>query len=120
MSKKTLVIGASLKDERYSNLVLRLLKFYNHEVLAYGFKQGEVEEVMIQTELPEDKDINTVTMYINPERQKAYYQYLISLKPDRVIFNPGTENPDFYPLLEQANIPYEESCSLVLLTTNQY
>ena len=66
------------------------------------------------------KNIHTVTLYLNPKHQKAYYDYLIELKPQRVIFNPGTENPIFYKRLKEAGISYEIDCTLVLLSTNQY
>jgi hypothetical protein len=59
-------------------------------------------------------------LYLNPKRQQAYYEYIIDLKPARIIFNPGTENPEFYKRLEAASIDYEAACTLVLLSTNQY
>lgn len=120
MSKKTLVIGASLKPQRYSNIAINRLKTYNHEVKAYGLKKGEVGGVVIDTELIPYENIDTVTLYLNPKRQTDYYDYIISLKPNRVIFNPGTENPEFYILLEARNINYEVACTLVLLGTGQY
>ena len=120
MSKKTLVVGASLKPQRYSNLAIHRLTQYMHEVVAYGLRKGEVAGVSILTEFPEDKDIDTVTLYLNPLRQQEYYQKIIDLKPKRIIFNPGTENPTFYDMLDKANINYEVACTLVLLSTNQY
>jgi hypothetical protein len=120
MKKKTLVIGASLKPERYSNIAIKRLKKYNHEVNAYGLREGEVNGVAIDTELIKYDDIDTITLYLNPKRQEEYYNYIIDLKPNRVIFNPGTENPDFYALLEENDIEYEAACTLVLLGTNQY
>mgnify|MGYP001142330492 CR=1 FL=1 len=120
MKKKTLVIGASLKPERYSNIAINRLKNYNHEVKAYGLRDGEVNGVKIDTELIEYNDIDTVTLYLNPKRQEEYYNYIIDLKPNRVIFNPGTENLEFYKLLEGNGIEYEVACTLVLLGTNQY
>lgn len=74
----------------------------------------------ISTELVPFKDIHTVTLYLNPKRQETYYNYVVSLKPKRVIFNPGTENPEFYNILKENNIPFEAACTLVLLSTNQY
>ncbi|NRD22887.1 CoA-binding protein [Winogradskyella litoriviva] len=120
MDKKTLVIGASLKTERYSNIAINRLRNYNHTVVAFGLKPGKVDDVTIDTELINYDAINTVTLYLNPQRQEEYYNYIISLKPKRVIFNPGTENPEFYKLLEQNNIEFEAACTLVLLATNQY
>ena len=120
MKKKTLVLGASLKPHRYSNYAINRLVNLDHEVVAIGLKKGKVAEVNIDTELLPYKGINTVTIYLNSKRQKAFYNYLVSLKPKRVIFNPGTENPELYSILKENNIAFEESCTLVLLSTNQY
>ena len=120
MNKNTLVIGASLKPERYSNIAIKRLRSYKHKVYAFGLKSGTVEDVVIDTELMPYKDIDTVTLYLNPQRQESYYNYIIGLNPKRVIFNPGTENPEFYNLLKQNNIEFEVACTLVLLATNQY
>ncbi|MFD2916350.1 CoA-binding protein [Psychroserpens luteus] len=120
MSKKTLVIGASLKPERYSNIAINRLNRYNHEVVAFGLREGQVAGVNIDTNLMPYKNIDTVTLYLNPQRQKEYYDYIIGLHPKRIIFNPGTENPEFQNILKQENIYFEEACTLVLLSTNQY
>jgi len=120
MNKKTLVFGASVKETRYSNLVIQKLLKNNQEVVAYGLKSGNVSGVTIDVELKLYRAIETITLYMNPVRQKEYYNYLISLRPNRVLFNPGTENPEFYGLLKENNIAYEEVCTLVLLSTNQY
>ncbi len=120
MSKKTLVLGASLKPNRYSNYVIHKLVENDNEVSAFGLKTGEVAGVEIETVLNHTQDIDTVTLYLNPQRQKSYYNYVINLKPRRVIFNPGTENPEFYKLLSEAQIEVEVACTLVLLSTNQY
>lgn len=118
--KKTLVIGASLNLSRYSNLAIHKLIAHGHEVVALGKKTGNIESVEINTEKVSYKDLDTVTLYLNPTNQIEFYDYIISLKPKRVIFNPGTENPEFYQILRKNNIPFEEACSLVLLSTNQY
>lgn len=118
--KRTLVVGASLKPERYSNIAIHRLKNYKHEVKAYGLREGEVNGVEIDTELIAYTDIDTVTLYLNPKRQELYYDYIIGLNPKRVIFNPGTENPEFYKILDKNNIAYEVACTLVLLGTGQY
>ncbi len=120
MKKKTLVIGASLKPNRYSNIAINRLKIYEHEIVAIGLRKGEVAGVNIITEKEKFKDIDTVTLYLNPQRQEEYYEYVVSLQPKRVIFNPGTENPEFYKILEANNIKSEVACTLVLLGTNQY
>jgi len=118
--KKTIVFGASLNPNRYSHYAIQRLVANKHEVVAFGLREGEVEGVMIDTELKPYEDIDTVTLYMNAKRQKEYYNYIISLKPERIIFNPGTESPEFFKLLEENNINFEMSCTLVLLSTNQY
>ena len=120
MSKKTLVLGASLKPNRYSNMAIRKLVNYNYETVAFGLNEGEEAGIFIDTQLKEYQDIHTVTLYLNPKHQKEYYEYVVSLKPKRVIFNPGTENPEFYKILNENDIDYEIACTLVLLSTNQY
>nr|WP_321222941.1 CoA-binding protein [uncultured Psychroserpens sp.] len=120
MSKKTLVIGASLNTQRYSNIAIKRLRSYNHEVVAFGLRKGEVSGVEIDISLMPYTDIDTVTLYLNPQRQVEYYDYIIKLKPQRIIFNPGTENSEFQNLLKQEGIYFEEACTLVLLSTNQY
>jgi hypothetical protein len=121
MSRKiTLVFGASLNPERYSNMAIHRLSTNAIEVKAFGLKKGTVCGIGIDTELQPHKNIHTVTLYLNPKRQDAYYAYILGLKPARVIFNPGTENPKFYKLLSEASINYEVTCTLVLLSTNQY
>ncbi|MCF6296292.1 MAG: CoA-binding protein [Flavobacteriaceae bacterium] len=120
MNKKTLVLGASLNSNRYSNMAINRLVNNGFEVVAYGLKEGEVSEIKIDTYLKHYENIDTVTIYLNPKRQKEYYNYIISLHPKRVIFNPGTENPEFYQILKDNNIAFEVACTLVLLSTNQY
>lgn len=119
-NKKTLVFGASLNPNRYSNIAIHRLKRYEHEVIAFGLREGSVAGVNIQTELIPFTDVDTITLYMNAKRQEPFYDYLISLQPNRVIFNPGTENPEFFKRLKAANIQYEAACTLVLLGTNQY
>jgi len=119
-NKKTLVLGASLKPQRYSNMAVRRLVNYRHDTVAFGMREGEEAGVIIDTELKQYHDIDTVTLYLNPKRQEQYYEYVVSLKPKRVIFNPGTENPEFYKILKANNIDFEIACTLVLLSTNQY
>ena len=83
-------------------------------------RSGEVVGVTIDKELQQYQDLDTVTLYLNPSRQKEYYNYIIGLHPKRVIFNPGTENPELYALLKENNIDFEVACTLVLLSTNQF
>ncbi|WP_299061396.1 CoA-binding protein [uncultured Polaribacter sp.] len=120
MKKTTLVIGASLKETRYSNRAIKSLRGKKIPVLALGLRKGIVEDVAIETEKILFTDIDTITLYLNPKRQEEYYNYIINLKPRRVLFNPGTENVDFIKLLKDNNIESEIACTLVLLSTNQY
>jgi uncharacterized protein len=119
-NKKTLVLGASAKPEKYAFKAITMLVEKGHSVLAIGQNTGEVAGVKIYTKAIPLSKVNTVTLYLNALRQREYYNYIIEAKPKRVIFNPGTENPEFYQLLELNKIKVEVSCTLVLLTTNQY
>lgn len=119
-NKKTLVLGASENKERYSNMAILKLLSKDQSVVAIGQRVGEVAGIKIQTKQVPFTNIDTVTLYLNSTRQRDYYNYIISLEPKRVIFNPGTENPEFYQLLRSNNIKVEVACTLVLLSTNQY
>lgn len=118
--RKTLVIGASENPQRYSFLAMNSLKNHGHEVEAVGLKQGIVAGIPIQTGKPELAGIDTVTLYVGPQNQPELYEYIVGLKPKRVIFNPGTENPEFEQLLAKNKIETEQACTLVLLNTDQY
>ena len=120
MTKKTFVLGASLKEERYSNKAIHKLKVHNVEVVAVGLRKGIVAGVSIDIDKVSYEKLDTVTLYLNPKRQVEYYNYIISLQPKRVIFNPGTDNMEFEKLLQENNIESEIACTLVLLATNQY
>jgi len=120
MTKQTLVFGASLKPHRYAYMAVKKLREKQHPVKAFGLKSGSIDDVSIATKLQPYEDIHTVTLYLNPKAQVAYYEYIISLKPVRVIFNPGTENQEFMGLLEQAGIAYEVACTLVMLSIDRY
>jgi len=115
ISKTSLVIGGSIKPERYSNKAIRKLIDYGHKVYSIGLRPGEVEGVSIQQGKPEFKDIDTVTMYIGPAHQSEYFNYIINLSPKRVIFNPGTENKEFAETLKANDIEVVEHCTLVML-----
>ena len=119
-NKKTLVLGATSKPEKYANIAINKLVEKGHSVLAIGQNTGEVAGVKIYTKQIPLANIDTVTLYLNPKRQVEYYNYIIETKPKRVIFNPGTENPQFYQLLQSNGIKAEVACTLVLLATNQY
>jgi predicted CoA-binding protein len=119
-SRKTLVLGASGNPDRYSNKAISRLVRYGHPVVAIGKRAGNVQGVNIMTEHPAMDDIDTVTLYLNPTNQKPYYDYILSLKPKRVIFNPGTENDELEKKLVQKGITTQEACTLVMLGTGQY
>jgi predicted CoA-binding protein len=118
--KKTLVLGASQNTARYSNLAIKSLRNHEHPVIAIGRREGTVGDTPIITEQKPFDDIDTVTLYLNPANQKAYYNYILSLHPQRIIFNPGTENEELYELALQHGILPREACTLVLLSTGQY
>ena len=115
-----MVLGATTKPDRYAFMAINSLVAKGHPVIAIGQQTGEVGGVKIQTKMVPVKNIDTVTLYINPIRQRDYYNYIIEAQPKRVVFNPGTENPEFYQLLRSNNIEVEVACTLVLLATNQY
>jgi uncharacterized protein len=119
-NKKTLVIGASENPERYSNMAINRLKSHEHAVVAIGNKKGTVAGIAIETDKVQADNIDTVTLYLNPKLQKEYYDYIISLHPKRIIFNPGTENDELADLAVKNNIQPVEACTLVLLSTGQY
>ncbi len=118
--KKTLVFGASSKPSRYSYIAIKRLVGASQETLAFGAKEGIVAGVKIRTDCSSFTDIDTITLYMNAHRQRDYYETIIGLRPRRVIFNPGTENPEFYELLNKEGIKVEVACTLVLLATGQY
>jgi len=118
--KKTVVLGASDNPARYSYLAVEKLNRYGHPVLAIGKKEGQVGNTKIITERPAEKEVDTVSLYLNPQLQKQYYDYILSLHPKRIIFNPGTENEELYHLAKANGIEPMEACTLVLLGTGQY
>lgn len=118
--KKTLVLGASDNPARYSYLAIGRLLQKGHPVVAIGSKKVIVEGVDVETSPKPFKDVDTVTLYLNPLHQQPYYDYIISLHPKRVIFNPGAENEELELILRENNVPFMEACTLVLLSTGQY
>lgn len=118
--KTTLVLGASENPERYSNKAIRMLRKYKFPVKAIGKKIGRVEDIDIESEKKEYEDIDTVTMYLGEKHQAEYYDYLLTLKPRRIIFNPGAENEELADIAKTNGIEVLEACTLVLLSTGQY
>lgn len=119
-AKKTVVLGASENPNRYSFLAVNSLRAHDHPVVAIGKKEGTVKDVAIQKGLVEEADVDTVTLYLNPSHQKQYYDYIFSLNPRRLIFNPGTENPELASLARNQGIEPLNACTLVMLSTGQY
>ncbi len=120
MKNKTLVLGASENPGRYSNMAMLRLQATGHEVVAVGRRAGSVNGIAINDAPAQSDEIDTVTLYLNPDHQKDYYNYVLSLKPRRIIFNPGTENEEFEQLAADNGIKVQEACTLVLLGTGQY
>ncbi len=117
---KTVVLGATTNPERYAYLAVKRLLKFGHEVVPVGKKKGEIDGIKIHTDMPDIKDVHTVTLYLNPMHQKEMYNYILSLHPKRVIFNPGAENPEFEAIARKNGIEATEACTLVLLSTGMY
>lgn len=118
--KLTVVIGASMNPERYSFLAVSRLRANGHPVIAIGKRAGQIGDTPIITEHPDTPGVDTVTLYLNPTLQQEYYDYIFSLEPKRIIFNPGTENTELIKLAKERGVKAQEACTLVLLSTGQY
>jgi len=120
--KKTVIIGATTNPGRYAYLAARMLTEYNHEVVPVGVKKGSVfgKEILNIYDRPAVKDVNTVTLYIGPHRQPEHIDYILGLKPKRIIFNPGTENDEFIKKAQDQGVEILEACTLVMLRSHQY
>lgn len=120
VNKKTLVLGASPKPDRYSNRAVHSLNNKGIETVALGNRTGNIEEQEILTGQPDLEDIHTITLYLNPKRQKQYYDYILGLEPKRIIFNPGTENIELAQMAKAKGIETEFACTLVMLSIDDY
>ena len=120
MSKTTLVLGASANPARYSNIAINRLRRNNHPVVAIGKRNGTVGDTPVETATRKIEGLDTITLYLNPGNQKQYYDYIMDLKPKRIIFNPGTENEELAEMARKKGIEPMEACTLVLLSTGQY
>ncbi len=118
--KKTVVLGASPNPTRYSHLAVQRLTSHGHPVVAIGKRAGKIDEVDIIADNPVIENVDTITLYMNSQNQKPFYNYMLSLHPKRVIFNPGAENDEFADLLKEKGIEPVEACTLVMLSTGQY
>ncbi|MDQ3392890.1 MAG: CoA-binding protein [Bacteroidota bacterium] len=120
--KKTVVLGASPNPQRYAYLAVNMLKNYGHETIPIGIKKGVVAgtEILDLKDKPLLKDIDTVTLYLGPQNQSEWLDYIIELKPKRIIFNPGTENWELEEKAREQHIETLEACTLVMLRSGQY
>ena len=119
--KKTIVIGASTKDYRYSNKAVCLLDDYRHEVIAIGNRKGKIRDVRIVTDKQKIENVDTVTLYLSPKLQEEYYDYILNdIKPNRIIMNPGTENDELKKLAESKGIEVTKQCTLIMLNIDTY
>jgi predicted CoA-binding protein len=114
------VVGASEKPHRYANKAIRKLSRYGHEVIPLAPRPGQVHGIQFVTGNPPVSDIHTITLYVGPQRQSALHDYLLSLKPKRIIFNPGTENEAFRQKAQEQGIETIENCTLVMLETGMF
>lgn len=119
-SKKTVVLGASENPSRYSYLAVRKLVNHNHPVVAIGRRKGKVGDIAIETDHLPVSDVHTVTLYLNPQNQQEYYDYILSLQPSRIIFNPGTENDELIQTAKDNGIEPVMGCTLVMLSIGNY
>lgn len=118
--KPTLVLGASTNPSRYSNIAtLRLLQ-HGHEVFPVGIKKGKIDSLEIINDRSIIKNIHTITLYLNPTNQKDWYDYIFQINPKRIVFNPGTENPELLQLASEKGIECIEACTLVMLSIGNY
>ena len=120
MDKKTLVLGATPNTDRYANLAATRLVRSGHSIVNVGLKSGEVAGVQIEKPGAIHNDIDTITLYVGPQHQKELYDYILNTHPKRIIFNPGTENPELRRMANEKGIETEYACTLVLLSIGQY
>lgn len=120
MNGLTVVIGASENPSRYAQMAIRSLQSHGKPVAAVGLKDGEFSGVKIHGDKPHFEHVETITLYVGPQNQPAWFDYILSLKPKRVIFNPGTENGDLFDLCKANNIEVVIACTLVMLSIGNY
>jgi predicted CoA-binding protein len=120
--KKTVIFGATENRTRYAYVAAEMFAERNIPFIPVGIKKGEVfgKKILDLKEKPEIEGVHTITLYIGPQNQVEWYDYIISLKPKRIIFNPGTENPELMGLAEKNGIQVCRACNLVLLSTGQF
>ena len=117
---KTLVIGASPNPLRYAHKAVKQLRANDIEVVAIGKRETIIQDVDVVKEKPQFDDVHTVTLYLGAKNQEEYLNYIISLKPKRIIFNPGTYNNKLEEMAQQAGIETLEDCTLIMLSSGEY
>ncbi len=120
MNKRTVVIGASSNPSRYAYKAVIALSDEGHEVYPIGIKNGQINGIDIIVDRPKIKNVHTVTIYLSKKNQAQEADYILDLKPKRIIFNPGAENEALNQLAREKKIITEQACTLVLLRTTQY
>jgi hypothetical protein len=118
--KRTVVLGASTNPARYSHRAVGLLLDKGIEPIPVGIKRGEIEGIPILNGEPELEDVHTVTLYLSPDNQRQYYDFILGLHPKRIIFNPGTENPELIRMAREQDIEVEIACTLTMLVVGNY
>jgi uncharacterized protein len=118
--KRTIVLGASPNPDRYAYKATKKLNDFGYEAIPIGNKKGEIEGITIRNDTPQYEKVDTITLYLSVENQKPYYDYIISLNPKRIIFNPGTENTELIRIAKEKGIETEIACTLVLLSLGEY
>jgi predicted CoA-binding protein len=118
--KLTVVLGASPNPNRYSYMAVNRLTAKGHPVVAIGKRDAQINDIPITKDHPVPEEVDTVTLYMNPQLQRDYYDYILQLQPKRIIFNPGTENDELADLASSKGIEPVEACTLVMLSTGQY
>jgi len=118
--RKVMVLGASPNRQRFSNTCVKSLIRYGYEVIPLGIKEGKIAGRPIRQNIPAEKDIHTVTIYLNARNQQEYYNYLLSLRPQRIIFNPGAENPELKEKALKKDIEVVEDCTLIMLNSGYF
>ncbi len=120
MNKKTVVIGASPKKSRFSNKAVRMLSEYGHPLVAIGLREAEIYGIKIIKDPPEIENVHTITIYVGKKNQKEYYDYILNLKPKRIIFNPGAENQELEKMAKNEGIEVVQDCTLVMLSKGKF
>ena len=121
VGEKVVVVGASAHEERYSNKAMKMLADYGHTPIPVAPAVDRIlgRDVFHSVAAVTGR-VDTVTLYLRPARQAGLFEQIVELKPKRVIFNPGTENPGEYDRLTNAGIEVIEACTLVMLRTGQF